>query len=97
VSEISVAYGGVNDLAQQVRTSANEIKSELDDLHSRVNKVAAAWTGEAQIAYTALQKDWSAKTDDLHCVLFEIAKRMEEATQDYQNTDRKIANAFRGA
>jgi WXG100 family type VII secretion target len=59
--------------------------------------VAAAWTGEAQVAYSALQKDWSTKTDDLHCVLFEIAKRMEEATQDYQGTDHKIANVFRGA
>jgi len=96
MSEISVSYGGVNELAAQVRSSANEIKRELDDLQGRVSKVASVWTGEAQVAYSALQKDWSAKTEDLHGVLFEIARRMEEATHDYHGTDRKIANAFRG-
>ncbi len=91
MSDISVNYHGVGDIAAQVRSSADQIKSDLDHLHTRVSRAAASWTGEAQVAYSALQRDWSAKTEDLHRVLYEIARRVSDATEDYQGTDRKIA------
>ncbi len=96
MSDFSVSYAGVGDSAGRVKSAADEIRTELDDLRGQVARVAASWTGEAQAAYNALQKDWADKTEDLHQVLYRIAGMMTDATQDYHHTDRKLANQFHG-
>jgi early secretory antigenic target protein ESAT-6 len=84
---IKVTFGTIQNAGQQVRTTANTIQSQLDDLKAGVQKVAASWTGAAQEGYQQRQAIWDQKASDLHTTLNQIAAALDSAHESYTSTE----------
>lgn len=91
---IQITYGTVTAAAEDIRGSATQIGSQLDQLNAKVKKVVATWDGEAQAAYNAKHAGWDAEVTGLKTTLMQIATALDQATAGYQQTDRKAAQQF---
>ncbi len=91
---IQITYATVTASAADIRSSATEIGGQLDQLNAKVKKVVATWNGEAQQAYHAQHSGWDAEVNGLKTTLMQIATALEQATEGYQQTDRRAAQQF---
>ncbi|MEU9133085.1 WXG100 family type VII secretion target [Kitasatospora sp. NPDC048540] len=86
---ILVNFSTIQNAGSEVRQTAARIQSQLDDLKSGVQRIAASWEGAAQEGYQARQAQWDAKAADLQQVLGQIATALDNAAQSYQATEQK--------
>lgn len=94
MQSMSVRPEQVTALANQIRSGANGIRSQLDTLESEVGKLRAAWNGEAQTAYDRAQREWSAKLTELQQLLEQIATKTQGMSEEYVSRDRSSAGRF---
>ncbi|MEU4096059.1 WXG100 family type VII secretion target [Streptomyces sp. NPDC026673] len=87
--QILVNFQTISQAASDVRTTANNIKRQLDDLEAGVKKIAATWEGSAQEAYRAKQTEWDQRAASMHQTLEAIARALDTAAQNYQATESK--------
>jgi early secretory antigenic target protein ESAT-6 len=91
---ILVNFATITQGATDVRSTASNIKQQLDDLESGVKKVAQSWEGSAQEGYRQKQAEWDKRAASLHATLESIAKALDQAAQNYQSTESKNANIW---
>lgn len=94
MSGILVNFQTVSQASQDVRTTANSIKSQLDDLEAAVKRVAATWEGSAQEGYQAKQRQWDQTAEHLHQVLMKISTALQNSADNYQSTEQANANVW---
>ncbi|MFD8074571.1 WXG100 family type VII secretion target [Streptomyces sp. NPDC059718] len=87
--QILVNFQTISQAATDVRTTANNIKRQLDDLESGVKKIATTWEGSAQEAYRTKQTEWDQRAASMHQTLEAIARALDTAAQSYQATENK--------
>ncbi|MGW3247844.1 WXG100 family type VII secretion target [Streptomyces sp. NPDC001070] len=87
--QILVNFQTISQAASDVRTTANNIKRQLDDLEAGVKKIATTWEGSAQEAYRAKQTEWDQRAASMHQTLEAIARALDTAAQNYQATESK--------
>lgn len=93
-SNIKVSFSTVSDAASDVRTTADRVNSQLEDLKAGVARVAQSWDGLAQEKYQARQQEWNTAAADLHAVLMQIASALDNAAQSYQATEQRNAGIW---
>lgn len=81
-------------LSGQIRSGANGIKSQLDQLESAVGKLRASWDGSAQLAYDEAQRKWTQSLTALNTLLEQISSKTEEISQHYVSSDKSSAGRF---
>ncbi|WP_034090219.1 WXG100 family type VII secretion target [Streptacidiphilus albus] len=91
---IKVSFNTVSDAASEVRSTADRVNSQLEDLKAGVARVAQSWEGVAQEKYQARQQEWNTAAADLHTVLMQIASALDNAAQSYQATEQKNAGIW---
>ncbi|MCB5909312.1 WXG100 family type VII secretion target [Streptomyces pinistramenti] len=91
---ILVNFETISQAASDVRRTANNIRSQLDNLEAGVKKIAASWEGAAQEGYQARQREWDKRAASLHSTLEAIAKALDNAAQNYRSTEHKNANVW---
>jgi 6 kDa early secretory antigenic target len=89
-------HSGIHGHASDVLAVAKLLESKLGELEQAVNAQTASWTGNAQVAYRNLQKEWNKNSTDLQLVLKKIADLMGSAADSYSATDKKMAQNFGG-
>lgn len=94
MQSMSVDPAQVISLAGQIRNGSNGIRAELDKLEAEVNKLKAAWGGEAQQSYDAAQRSWNQSVSEMQALLTQIATKTEEISQQYTQSDASSANRF---
>ncbi|MCM2579837.1 WXG100 family type VII secretion target [Streptomyces meridianus] len=92
--QILVNFSTISQGATDVRATAGNIKSQLDELESGVKKIAQTWEGAAQEGYRAKQAEWDKRAASLHATLEAIAKALDTAAQNYQSTESQNANIW---
>lgn len=92
--QILVNFQTISQAATDVRSTATNIRSQLDDLESGVKKVANSWEGSALEAYRAKQAEWDQRAASMQQTLEQIAKALDSAAQNYQATESKNANLW---
>ncbi|KWW98123.1 WXG100 family type VII secretion target [Carbonactinospora thermoautotrophica] len=95
-SYIKVSFSTLEGGAQSCRSTAGQIRQQLDDLRAEVQRLAGEWEGEAQAAYQAKQQQWDQAAGDLQQVLERIATALSEAAQQYQATEQANAAIWGG-
>ncbi|MFF7653402.1 WXG100 family type VII secretion target [Streptomyces sp. NPDC007983] len=93
---MEITYSRVVEAANQVKHTANTMKSELDTLMGQVKRVVATWDGETQRAFYDRQRDWETQVGNLHEHLLSISSKMTKATEGYQSNDKAQARRFQG-
>ncbi|MDT0378822.1 WXG100 family type VII secretion target [Streptomyces sp. RKND-216] len=94
MSGILVNFQTVSQASSDVRTTANNIKSQLDDLEAAVKRVANTWEGSAQEGYQNKQRQWDQTADHLHQVLMKISTALQNSADNYQSTEKANANVW---
>jgi len=92
--QILVHFSTISSAADEVRSTAARVQSQLEDLKSGVARIAQSWEGAAQEGYQARQAQWNASADDLQQVLTKIAGALDSAAQNYQSTESKNAGIW---
>ncbi|WP_179817262.1 WXG100 family type VII secretion target [Allostreptomyces psammosilenae] len=93
---MKVTFGRLEQAAEETRTAATNISTQLDDLKAAVNRVAQTWTGDAQTAYNQRQEEWNQSAQALNEVLQAIEQNLRQAAENYRTTENQIANVWRG-
>ncbi|WP_441246062.1 WXG100 family type VII secretion target [Kitasatospora sp. McL0602] len=91
---ILVSFSTIQNAASEVRQTASRIQQQLDELKAGVTRIASSWEGVAQEGYRARQAQWDAKAADLQQALGQISTSLENAAQNYQNTENKNAGIW---
>ncbi|GAB3950876.1 WXG100 family type VII secretion target [Streptomyces sparsus] len=94
LDDIAVNYGSLANAATSIRNSAKRLRGDIEVLQSEVKAVAETWEGEAQTAYARVHTNWDLQADGLHNTLNKIASLVEQASSDYQTTDKKASRYF---
>ncbi|WP_329311768.1 WXG100 family type VII secretion target [Streptomyces sp. NBC_01537] len=92
--QILVNFTTISQAASDVRTTAGNVRSQLDDLEAGVKQIAQSWEGAAQEGYQAKQAEWDKRAASLHATLEAIAKALDTAAQNYQSTERQNASIW---
>jgi 6 kDa early secretory antigenic target len=92
--QILVNFQTISQAASDVRATANNIRSQLDELEAGVKKIAQSWEGSAQESYRAKQAEWDQRAASLHQTLQQIARALDTAAQNYQSTESKNASIW---
>ncbi|WP_405898340.1 WXG100 family type VII secretion target [Streptomyces sp. NBC_00727] len=93
---MEITYAGVVEASNQVKTTANTIKGQLDDLNTRVKAVVATWDGETQRAFHDRHNGWDLKVNHMHETLLKISTKLMEATEGYAANDLAQSRRFHG-
>jgi early secretory antigenic target protein ESAT-6 len=93
-SGILVNFQTVSQASSDVASTANRIKSQLDDLEAMVKRVANTWEGAAQEGYQQKQAQWDQTADHLHQVLLKISSALQNSADNYQATEKSNANIW---
>ncbi|PZT72389.1 MULTISPECIES: WXG100 family type VII secretion target [unclassified Streptomyces] len=93
---MEITYSGVVEASNQVRTTAGTIKTQLDELNTKVKAVVATWDGETQRAFYDRHSGWDLKVNHMHETLTTIANKLLEATEGYAANDLAQSRRFHG-
>jgi early secretory antigenic target protein ESAT-6 len=94
MQSMSVRPEQVIALAGQIKTGANGIKSQLEQLENEVGKLRASWDGSAQLAYDDAQRKWNQSLVALNTLLEQISSKTMEMSQGYTSQDKSSAGRF---
>ena len=89
-----VNFGALQQASADIQKAIHTMQSQLDQLESDAKPLIATWNGAAQDAYAQRQAKWRAASVDLHNILQNIKKAVEESTEDYVNTERAATQRF---
>jgi 6 kDa early secretory antigenic target len=89
-----VNFGALQQAAADITKAISTMQSQLDQLESDAKPLVATWNGAAQEAYGQRQAKWRGASVDLHNILQNIKKAVEESTEDYVNTERQATQRF---
>lgn len=93
---MEITYSGVVEASNQVKSTADSIKGQLDDLNGKVKAVVATWDGETQRAFYDRHSGWDVKVTHMHETLLTISRRLMEATEGYRANDLAQSRRFQG-
>lgn len=82
--------------ANHVRTVNQEIQQQLSSLMGRIEPLASAWKGEAQISFMQLHARWDENAKRLNRALSDIAEAIQQSKVQYQQSDEQQASSFGG-
>ncbi|MDH6579649.1 WXG100 family type VII secretion target [Kitasatospora sp. MAP5-34] len=91
---ILVNFSTIQNASAEVKRTSSAIQSQLDDLKAGVARIASSWEGVAQEGYRARQAQWDQKAADLQQALGQIATTLDNAVQNYQQTEQKNAGIW---
>lgn len=94
MQSMSVQTAQVLALSGEIRTGAQQIRSELERLEGEVAKLRGSWSGESQRAYDIAQRKWNESLTSMQQLLERISSGTEQIAQQYNASDSRNANRF---
>jgi 6 kDa early secretory antigenic target len=89
-----VNFGALQQASADIGKAINTLQSQLDQLESDAKPLIATWNGSAQQAYAQRQAKWRAASADLHHILQNIKRAVDQSTEDYVNTEKQATSRF---
>lgn len=81
---ILVTFGELEGARESITTTWKNISQELEELKSYLKPMVDTWTGDASIAYQALQAQWDQSAKDLNQVLNQIGVALGTSNENYR-------------
>ena len=92
--EIVVDYPSLTAAEGALAGSQRLIATTLQTLNSDLAPLLSTWEGDGKQAYLLQQTKWNTESDSLNLTLAAIHSAVGTANTGYQETDRRIANAW---
>jgi WXG100 family type VII secretion target len=93
---IHVEYGTMQDATTNVQNTVNFTNQQLGDLKQYLASIKEMWQGDAGDMYRDLQAQWDKAAADLNQVLAQVPPELQNALQDYQANEKKLAGLWSG-
>jgi 6 kDa early secretory antigenic target len=95
-NQLVVDFAAMHQAAEDIQSAINKLNSDLDQLNSDAQPLVQTWSGTAQASYHQRQQTWTNAANDLAHMLREIQKALVESTSDFNSTENRNADLFRG-
>ncbi|MDT0321039.1 WXG100 family type VII secretion target [Streptomyces millisiae] len=92
--DLSVNYQALVAGSEGLTTEERALLQRIEDLHARLNAVAAGWTGEAQQAFRQNMLNLTQELNDLAVVLSRTGNQLVDTASAFQAVDRRSAQGF---
>jgi 6 kDa early secretory antigenic target len=89
-----VNFGAMQQASADIQKAIQSMQAQLDQLESDARPLIATWDGAAQQAYAQRQSKWRAASQDLHHILQNIKRAVDQSTEDYVNTEKQATHRF---
>ncbi len=98
MAQIRITPQELRDTASFIADKRQSLIDEVEVLHTRINDMTANWEGAAQSAFVeTFEKDlYPVLSKTMPEVLEGIMNQAKGAADTFEETDNKIADAFRG-
>ena len=83
MSEVQVNFGAMQQGVSDIQARYNGIQAQLEDLKAYLAPMVATWTGSAQEAYGAKQRQWDQSAVDLQAILQSVGSGLNGAHDDF--------------
>ena len=94
MDSFSVNPAALEHLSNEIRTQDRRIDSALDQLKGKVDKLAAAWDGDAKAAYAQAQAEWTKSITAMNVLLARISTETMNIKGEYLRQDKSSASRF---
>ena len=94
MDSFSVNPAALEALATEIRNNDRRIDAALAELQSKVNRLSAAWDGDAKAAYANAQAQWTKSITAMNLLLARISTETTNIQQGYLQQDRASAGRF---
>lgn len=91
---LNVDSSALESAVAALRNAADGIASELAHLESRSHLLASSWSGDAQVAYAAAHRRWSAGIEEMRVLLDSASDSAAAASEKYNATERSISASW---
>ncbi|GAA3594709.1 hypothetical protein GCM10022198_18170 [Klugiella xanthotipulae] len=95
MAELTVNNEALDALSRGMARATREIREILAALDVAVSTLRAEWTGAASDAYDRAQRDWTCELAAMNDTLERLSDRVENANQNYQETERSNIRMWR--
>jgi 6 kDa early secretory antigenic target len=92
---IKVTPEELRDQSSQVTQGAGEVQDLLQKLLGQIHDLASRWEGAGSSSFQQLYDEWAKGADMTKQGMDGIAKFLNDAAQQYEDTDKAIAAAGR--
>jgi ESAT-6 family protein len=89
-----VNFAALQTASGDIGKALSRLQSSLDQLERDAQPLVSTWDGEAQQAYQARQTKWRRASHDLHQILSNIRKAVDESAEDYIHTEKQATQRF---
>jgi 6 kDa early secretory antigenic target len=89
-----VNHGGLNEITDQLYKMVKDIDDRMNRLESDLSPLASDWSGEAQGAYVTAKTKWDTAINEMMTLLNDVGRTVNDSNVEYQNADKRGANAF---
>lgn len=93
-SPITVSFAQLQATQEQVRSTVNNVNTQLNDLKNYLRPMVQEWTGSAAENYNHAQQQWDKSAADLNQVLSAIGQALGQANDGYQQTEKSNASRW---
>lgn len=88
-SEIRVTSAQITSKKDHLRQLNSQFKSKLQDMSSTEKQLLSMWEGDASKAFDANYKKDYAKMENLHKVVEDYCKTLEQIVKQYESSEKK--------
>jgi WXG100 family type VII secretion target len=94
IAPISFDTGGIGQLATTLKTAADAIEKELDQLADVGRSLRGKWSGTADDAFRTAHHEWSQRLDALRRILKDSSSLANEVEDSLVRTESKIQDLW---
>jgi early secretory antigenic target protein ESAT-6 len=89
-------FGVIESLAMEIHGHSTTVNGLLDEGSAGLSRLVAAWHGEGQNAYVALQTKWNNASTELNAALLNLGQTIQEAGLQMSSADKAVGGTFGG-
>jgi|HubBroStandDraft_3_1064219.scaffolds.fasta_scaffold673223_2 early secretory antigenic target protein ESAT-6 len=93
-SSIYVNYTATSGIVDDLTAADNSIQGVLSQLQDVITPLQATWSGASDDEYTTVQNRWNSDMTQMQALLPKLAATLDGMSNNYSNTDNKIASQW---
>jgi len=92
---IKVTGADLEQMATDMKSANDSIKTRLDDLHTKLmNTFGATWSGAAREAYDTAKAQWDTQIAEMNQIMTDAHNNVISSQEQYAAGDKRAAGFF---
>ena len=91
---IRVDHGALDQAAADLKATARQIESRLNELEDELRPLASDWTGSAKESYRQAKNTWDTAMSEMIQLLEQVGIAVSTSNSEYKAADNRGAGRF---